>query len=74
MYECLLLIGHHYDHFHTTMRTAAVIGGFKRNSRIYVGYSIVRQPYSILSEGVVFCLGLPGARIEHVTERERERE
>ena len=42
--------------------SAAVIDGIKRNSRIYVGDSIVRKTYSILSRGdVVVCL--PGARI-----------
>ena len=48
----------------------AVIDGFKRHSTIYVGYSIVRKTDSRLSkeEDVVVCL--PGARIEHVTERE----
>ena len=49
--------------------SAAVIDGFKRNSRIYVGDSIVRKTDTRLSkeEDVVVCL--PGARIEHVTER-----
>ena len=47
----------------------AVIDGIKRNSRIYVGDSIVRKTDTRLSkeEDVVVCL--PGARIEHVTER-----
>ena len=50
--------------------SAAVIDGIKRNSRIYVGDSIVRKTDTRLSkeEDVVVCL--PGARIEHVTERE----
>ena len=41
----------------------------RRNSTIYVGDSIVRKTDTILSKGndVVVCL--PGARIEHVTER-----
>ena len=49
--------------------SAAVIDGIKRNSRIYVGDSIVRKTDIRLSkeEDVVVCL--PGARIEHVTER-----
>ena len=48
--------------------TAAVIDGIKRNSRIYVEDSIVRKTASRLSKGdIVVCL--PGARIEHVTER-----
>ena len=49
--------------------SAAVIDGIKRNSRIYVGDSMVRKTDTRLSkeEDVVVCL--PGARIEHVTER-----
>ena len=49
--------------------SAAVIDGIKRNSRIYVGDSIVRKTDTRLSkeEDIVVCL--PGARIEHVTER-----
>ena len=49
--------------------SAAVIYGIKRNSRIYVGDSIVRKTDTRLGkrEDVVVCL--PGARIEHVTER-----
>ena len=49
--------------------SAAVIDGIKINSRIYVGDSIVRKTDTRLSkeEDVVVCL--PGARIEHVTER-----
>ena len=49
--------------------SAAVIDGFKRNSTIYVGDSIVRKTDTRLSKGkdVVVCLS--GARIEHVTER-----
>ena len=49
--------------------SAAVIYGIKRKSRIFVGDSIVRKTYTRLSkeEDVVVCL--PGARIEHVTER-----
>ena len=52
--------------------SAAVIDGIKRNSRIYVGDSIVRKTYTRLSkeEDVVVCL--PGARIEHVTERRED--
>ena len=52
--------------------SAAVIDGIKRNSRIYVGDSIVRKTDTRLSkeEDVVVCL--PGARIEHVTERVEE--
>ena len=52
--------------------SAAVVDGIKRNSRIYVGDSIVRKTDTRLSkaEDVVVCL--PGARIEHVTERVEE--
>ena len=49
--------------------SAAVIDGFKRNSTIYVGYSIVRKTYTRLSKGKDVVVCLPGARIEHVTER-----
>ena len=49
--------------------SAAVIGGFKRNSRIYVGDSIVRKTDTRLSRGEDVVVCLPGARIEHVTER-----
>ena len=47
-----------------------MIDGIKVNSRIYVGYSIVRTKdiFKVEQrEDVVVCL--PGARIEHVTER-----
>ena len=49
--------------------SAAVIDGKKRKDRIYVGDSTMRKTDSRLSKGddVVVCL--PGARIEHVTER-----
>ena len=49
--------------------SAAVIDGKKRKDTIYVGDSIMRKTDSRLSKGddVVVCL--PGARIEHVTER-----
>ena len=52
--------------------SAAVIEGFKRNSTIYVGDSIVRKTDSRLNkkEDVVVCL--PGARIDHVTVESRE--
>ena len=50
--------------------SAAVIDGIKRNSRIYVGDSIVRKTDTRLSkEEDVVLVCLPGARIEHVTER-----
>ena len=49
--------------------SAAVIDGINRNSMIYVGDSIVGKTDSTLNkdEDIVVCL--PGARIEHVTER-----
>ncbi len=49
--------------------SAAVIDGIKRNSTVYVGDSIVGKTDSTLNkdEDIVVCL--PGARIEHVTER-----
>ena len=49
--------------------SAAVIDGIKRNTTIYVGDSIIRKTDTRLSkwDDVVVCL--PGARIEHVTER-----
>ena len=49
--------------------SAAVIDGTKRNSRIYVGDSIVRKTDTILNRGEDVVVCLPGARIEHVTER-----
>ena len=49
--------------------SAAVIDGTKRNSRIYVGDCIVRKTDTRLSRGEVVVVCLPGARIEHVTER-----
>ena len=49
--------------------SATVIDGIKRNTRIYVGDSIIRKTYSRLSKGEDVVVCLPGARIEHVTER-----
>ena len=49
--------------------SAAVIEGFKRNSAIYVGYSIVRKTDSQLNKGEDVVVCLPGARIENVTAR-----
>ena len=48
--------------------SAAVIDG-KRKSRIFVGDSIDRKTDSRLSKREDVVVGLPGARIEHVTER-----
>ena len=49
--------------------SAAVIEGFKRNSAIYAGDSIVRKTDSRLNKGEDVVVCLPGARIEHVTAR-----
>ena len=49
--------------------SAAVIDGINRNSAIYVGYSIVMKADTRLSKGNDEVVCLPGARIEHVTER-----
>ena len=40
-----------------------------RKSRIFVGDSIVRKTDSRLSKGADVVVCLPGARIQHVTER-----
>ena len=47
----------------------AVIDGRKRNTTIYVGDSIIRKTDTRLSKGEDVVVCLPGARIEHVTER-----
>ena len=52
--------------------SAAVIEGFKRNSAIYVGDSIVRKTDSRLNKGEDVVVCLPGARIEHVDSESRE--
>ena len=49
--------------------SAEVINGIRRNSRIYVGYSIVRKTDTRLSRGEDVVVCLLGAIIEHVTER-----
>ena len=49
--------------------SAAVIDGCMRTSTIYVGDCIVRKTDIILSKGKDVVVCLPGARIEHVTER-----
>ena len=49
--------------------SAAVIDGIKRTTTIYVGDSIIRKTDSRLSKGEDVVVCLPGARIEHVTER-----
>ena len=49
--------------------SAAVIDGCERTSTIYVGESIVRKTDRSLSKGKDVVVCLPGARIEHVTER-----
>ena len=53
--------------------SAAVIDGCERTSTIYVGDSIVRKTDRSLSKGKDVVVCLPGARIEHVTERELRR-
>ena len=49
--------------------SAAVIDGCKITSTIYLGDSIVRKTDTRLSKGKDVIICLPGARIEHVTER-----
>ena len=49
--------------------SAAVIDGCERTSTIYVGDSIVRKTDKRLGKGKDVVVCLPGARIEHVTER-----
>ena len=49
--------------------SAAVIDGIKRKWRIFVGDSVVMKTDSRLSKGEDVVVCLPGARIEHVTER-----
>ena len=49
--------------------SAAVIDGIKRNTTTYVGDSIIRKTDTRLSKGEDVVVCLPGARIEHVTER-----
>ena len=48
---------------------AAVIDGKERTDTIYVGDSIIRKTDTRLSKGEDVVVCLPGARIEHVTER-----
>ena len=52
--------------------SAAVIDGCERTSTIYVGYTIVRKTDRSLNKGKDVVVCLPGARIEHVTERVRK--
>ena len=49
--------------------SAAVKDGIKRNTTIYGGDSIIRKTDSRLRKGDDVAVCLPGARIEHVTER-----
>ena len=49
--------------------SAAVIEGIKSNVTTYVGDSIVRKTDARLNKGEDVVVCLPGARIEHVTER-----
>ena len=50
--------------------SAAVIDGCERTSKSYVGDSRVRKTDTRLGKGKDVVVCLPGARIEHVTERE----
>ena len=52
--------------------SAAVTDGIKRKSRFFVGDSIVRKTDTRLSKGEDVVVCLPGARIEHVTERVKQ--
>ncbi|KAK2159855.1 hypothetical protein NP493_1688g00002 [Ridgeia piscesae] len=47
----------------------AVIGGALRTERVFMGDSILRKTDRKLSKGEDVVVCLPGARIEHVTER-----
>ena len=47
----------------------AVIEGALRTERVFMGDSILRKTYRTLSKGEDVVVCLPGARIEHVTER-----
>ena len=47
----------------------AVIEGALRTERVFMGDSILRNTDRILSKGEDVVVCLPGARIEHVTER-----
>ena len=49
--------------------SAAVIDGCKITSTIYVGDYVVRKTDTRLSKGKDVVVCLPGARIEHVTDR-----
>ena len=49
--------------------SAAMIEGIKRNATTYLGYSIVKNTDTRLNKGEDVVVCLPGARIEHVTER-----
>ena len=47
----------------------AEIEGIFRTERVFMGYSILRKTDRTLSKGEDVAVCLPGARIEHVTER-----
>ena len=49
--------------------STAVVEGIKRNATTYVGDYIVRKTDARLNKGEDVVVYLPGARIEHVTER-----
>ena len=47
----------------------AVIEGAMRTGRVFMGDSIIRKTVKILNQGEDIVVCLPGAKIEHVTER-----
>ena len=47
----------------------AVIEGAIRTGRVFMGDSIIRKTDKILNQGEDIVVCLPGAKIEHVTER-----
>ena len=59
-------------HYGNAGNTLTWIREFKRNARIYVGDSIVRKKDTRFRKGENVVVCLPGAIIEHVTERVEE--
>ena len=47
----------------------AVIEGVRKRARVFVGDSIVRKTDRVLNKGDDVVVGLPGVKIEAVTER-----
>ena len=64
MVDCRL-----HPHFREVARSDTAIDGCERTSTIYVGDSIIRKTGRRLGKGKDVVVCLPGARIEHVTER-----